>query len=94
MAMPDRMLHLHVSAKTRARDKALKLTLRVVGMAFVIWRRRTFPAGTPVQKAKAEMIRYALSRFGGRCGIQWRQALPMAEPEDPVDEAARKEGPG
>ncbi|UJX41721.1 hypothetical protein K9F62_03195 [Desulfovibrio sp. JY] len=87
------MLHLHVSAKTRTRDNALKLTLRVVGMAFVIWRRRTFPAGTPVVWAKDEMIRYALSRFGGRCGIQWRQALPMAGPGAPSAGAGKTTGP-
>lgn len=84
--MPDHMLHLHVSVRRRTGDKALKLTLRVLGMAFVIWRRRTFPAGTPVQTAKAEMIRYALSRFGGRCGIQWRQALPMGGPGKQEDD--------
>lgn len=70
------MLHLHVSIRRRAEDKSLRATLRVVGLAVIIWRRRTFPAGTPAQTAKAEMIRYALQRFGGRAGLQWRQGLP------------------
>jgi len=94
MATPDRMLHLHVSVRRRAGDRVIRATLRVLGLARIIWRRRLFPADMPISQVRGEMIRYALSRFGGRCGIQWRQALPMADPDDRDGEDKETAGPG
>jgi hypothetical protein len=84
---------LHVSVSRRPKDRAVRVTIRILGLASIIWRRRTFPADMPVHKARAEMIRYALQRFQGASGIQWRQALPMAEPEGSTDDPGQRVDP-